>query len=130
LSQLTALQVLSISIRLLESPLRLLLYTPVPLHVFFFNRTPTTEIYTLSLHELFRSSGGPASWRPRRLCRCRRRDREPDRREGWIDRKSTRLNSSHVKISYAVFCLKKKITELPKLVPSQQKANAQPSAAE
>src|SRR5699024_12141951 len=37
--------------------------------------------------------------------------REPRRRQGWwarlIDRKSTRLNSSHVSISYAVFCLKK-----------------------
>src|SRR5690606_40190750 len=30
---------------------------------------------------------------------------------GWLDRKSTRLNSSHVKISYAVFCLKKKKNE-------------------
>src|SRR5436309_6078126 len=38
--------------------------------------------------------------------RSRARDRDSDRRDG--DRKSTRLNSSHVKISYAVFCLKKK----------------------
>src|SRR3989442_10456283 len=30
----------------------------------------------------------------------------------WLDRKSTRLNSSHVRISYAVFCLKKKITDI------------------
>src|SRR5690606_40886173 len=39
----------------------------------------------------------PASWR---ICACEPRAPE--------DRKSTRLNSSHVKISYAVFCLKKK----------------------
>src|SRR3712207_7837987 len=34
----------------------------------------------------------------------------PSRREVWLDRKSTRLNSSHANISYAVFCLKKKLT--------------------
>src|SRR6267378_1079999 len=67
---------------------------------FFFNDTATTEIYTLSLHDAFPISPGatglPSS--PRRL-------------PAWPtgrDRKSTRLNSSHVEISYAVFCLKKK----------------------
>src|SRR5258708_20074660 len=66
---------------------------------FFFNDTATTEIYTLSLHDALPISA-PA--RTRRGCRndCPR----PWRR----DRKSTRLNSSHQIISYAVFCLKKK----------------------
>src|SRR3712207_6912007 len=96
--------------------------------LFFFNDTATTEIYTLSLHDALpicrvgtcrlvharrraieisrhsdravrearRRSGSPA--------RCRR-----DFRRGRDkDRKSTRLNSSHANISYAVFCLKKK----------------------
>src|SRR5437773_9122995 len=42
--------------------------------------------------------------------RHRRNDREPRRRgsQSFLDRKSTRLNSSHITISYAVFCLKKK----------------------
>src|SRR5690349_23496769 len=84
---------------------------------FFFNDTATTEIYTLSLHELFRSgqclqrkphqvrqvsmpNNSVPTRRPRRLgpAKCLYRP----------DRKSTRLNSSHVEISYAVFCLKKK----------------------
>src|SRR5256886_12633650 len=95
---------------------------------FFFNDTATTEIYTLSLHDalpicgqlprlgharLLRRRGGrggasghhrgpgpPGSRRPQAF----RRGRGHVRR----DRKSTRLNSSHSQISYAVFCLKKK----------------------
>src|SRR5260363_362651 len=69
---------------------------------FFFNDTATTEIYTLSYTTLFRShddrSRSQPGRRPRRLAAdaCR------------TDRKSTRLNSSHQIISYAVFCLKKK----------------------
>src|SRR5256885_8367347 len=98
---------------------------------FFFNDTATTEIYTLSLHDALPISGrkrGPRTrGRPWRVPRSRRRTRgpggdgcfparrirgcaarasrvpPPDRR----DRKSTRLNSSHLVISYAVFCLKK-----------------------
>src|SRR6266568_5320986 len=67
---------------------------------FFFNDTATTEIYTLSLHDALPISSTPAGHKP--CChRCRSR-----RGEG--DRKSTRLNSSHSSISYAVFCLKKK----------------------
>src|SRR5436190_16616368 len=73
-----------------------------PDHVFFFNDTATTEIYTLSLHDLFRSPRAlrPWSWPARPPVP---RWTRPTR-----DRKSTRLNSSHTVISYAVFCLKKK----------------------
>src|SRR5262247_4498199 len=67
---------------------------------FFFNDTATTEIYTLSLHDALPISPLGA----RAACRNPHRDR-PWR---WRDRKSTRLNSSHLGISYAVFCLKKK----------------------
>src|SRR2546430_12321681 len=79
-----------------------------PSSFFFFNDTATTEIYTLSLHDALPISisvpavvrGGLAAI-------------------PWIlampksmrDRKSTRLNSSHSQISYAVFCLKKKKTQ-------------------
>src|SRR5215204_3767749 len=70
---------------------------------FFFNDTATTEIYTLSLHDALPIS--PHRNRPRR---CRRDARWTSVRG---DRKSTRLNSSHTVISYAVFCLKKKNTQ-------------------
>src|SRR5271170_8236372 len=73
---------------------------------FFFNDTATTEIYTLSLHDalpisVWRSCCLP-SW-----CGCSRLPHASAR-----DRKSTRLNSSHEWISYAVFCLKKKNNEI------------------
>src|SRR2546430_8917154 len=88
---------------------------------FFFNDTATTEIYTLSLHDALPISGverndvgGQLRTGSRRLhdgvvlagddvsgCDDERRSCDPDR-------KSTRLNSSHSQISYAVFCLKKK----------------------
>src|SRR3712207_8386900 len=100
---------------------------------FFFNDTATTEIYTLSLHDalpislrvsgterleyaffgadLAFSSGKAgvqgvlsASWQFRGLGSA-------GVRGAWLDRKSTRLNSSHANISYAVFCLKKKKTK-------------------
>src|SRR3989442_9854835 len=84
---------------------------------FFFNDTATTEIYTLSLHDALpiclaaRAAGpgrlhGRAAWRAaqRRLLYTR-------------DRKSTRLNSSHVRISYAVFCLKKKNQSVGGIMP-------------
>src|SRR2546426_6972592 len=92
--------------------------------LFFFNDTATTEIYTLSLHDALpicprpgaRVVGRPLSPGVRRGFRTRARGgvrelparpvRRPDR--GAADRKSTRLNSSHLVISYAVFCLKKK----------------------
>src|SRR2546429_2239161 len=75
---------------------------------FFFNDTATTEIYTLSLHDAL-----PISRLDRERERIGRRgaatpDAEPSVAEHALDRKSTRLNSSHGYISYAVFCLKKK----------------------
>src|SRR2546430_15146864 len=74
---------------------------------FFFNDTATTEIYTLSLHDAL-----PILPRARHEtpCHSRRSPRAPPdgRRPLRRDRKSTRLNSSHSQISYAVFCLKKK----------------------
>src|SRR6266702_7645061 len=72
---------------------------------FFFNDTATTEIYTLSLHDALPISACPRGWR-RCMPRPPSRPGRPGRRPR--DRKSTRLNSSHVAISYAVFCLKKK----------------------
>src|SRR5258707_15788060 len=81
---------------------------PFPLDLyffFFFNDTATTEIYTLSLHDALPISVDAALLLARMLVP------EP-MRPGWAaaDRKSTRLNSSHANISYAVFCLKKKKT--------------------
>src|SRR2546430_10664018 len=88
----------------------------IPFHsFFFFNDTATTEIYTLSLHDalpilfdhvvrfsLSAALLGIALSAVRRGTR-----RNLDRRR---DRKSTRLNSSHSQMSYAVFCLKIKRT--------------------
>src|SRR5688572_32057702 len=68
---------------------------------FFFNDTATTEIYTLSLHDAL-----PICW-PRRRKRAPL-SAFPPFGKMRTDRKSTRLNSSHSQISYAVFCLKKK----------------------
>src|SRR2546430_17728638 len=84
---------------------------------FFFNDTATTEIYTLSLHDalpICRLQGRDVRLdrRERRL-RGERRDRQDPlvvQVRDLTDRKSTRLNSSHSQISYAVFCLKKKNT--------------------
>src|SRR5439155_26145965 len=96
-------------------------------HLFFFNDTSTTEIYTLSLHDALPILIG-------RAARCFRidpaepvlsqiepLDKDVNHANRIVlanpvfqafrkqrDRKSTRLNSSHVAISYAVFCLKKK----------------------
>src|SRR6267142_2676470 len=73
--------------------------------VFFFNDTAATEIYTLSLHDAL-----PISVPTRRTRRRRGDDRARRGGRGRAqgrDRKSTRLNSSHMSISYAVFCLKK-----------------------
>src|SRR3712207_7682214 len=99
---------------------------------FFFNDTATTEIYTLSLHDalpiLF--ARGWAVWLPvcpitatltHRLSNALAQSTNTTLRRATrnafglnkpeaLDRKSTRLNSSHANISYAVFCLKKKTT--------------------
>src|SRR2546427_2181824 len=81
----------------------LIIYT-VGSFFFFFNDTATTEIYTLSLHDAL-----PISPSASGRARCRRsRARCGTRCAPARDRKSTRLNSSHSQISYAVFCLKKK----------------------
>src|SRR5204863_9363024 len=93
--------------------------------VFFFNDSATTEIYTLSLHDALpileartsveRSEGRSSVMPPFTVVNS-----TPSLQLAWpseatiepftvvADRKSTRLNSSHVEISYAVFCLKKK----------------------
>src|SRR5574343_1349575 len=71
---------------------------------FFFNDTATTEIYTLSLHDALPIFMIYLFKQPFKLDYL------------WagfcLDRKSTRLNSSHITISYAVFCLKKKKKKL------------------
>src|SRR5436305_11493766 len=71
----------------------------------------STEIYTLSLHDALPISTTISGALPRCLASRKRSSSSPSRvlaREKRKDRKSTRLNSSHVRISYAVFCLKKK----------------------
>src|SRR3712207_9019482 len=89
---------------------------------FFFNDTATTEIYTLSLHDALpisrthMSIGGPPSSGETEPCGDGEAPDRTARRLSarirlvpvLLDRKSTRLNSSHANISYAVFCLKKK----------------------
>src|SRR2546430_11484916 len=75
---------------------------------FFFNDTATTEIYTLSLHDAL-----PIYPEGRCICAPAVGADERERKNrGRGDRKSTRLNSSHSQISYAVFCLQKKSSEL------------------
>src|SRR3712207_7682711 len=88
---------------------------------FFFNDTATTEIYTLSLHdalpifpEVEPPVGREHAHRFEQIVEGRRADaKQRVAGAGELDllgpdRKSTRLNSSHANISYAVFCLKKK----------------------
>src|SRR5256885_5085698 len=98
-------------------------------HLFFFNDTATTEIYTLSLHDalpiLFMIMGvvllalvglGARRW----IYGLSHVSSE--------DRKSTRLNSSHLVISYAVFCLKKKRRTQRSRLTSKQRHAARPAA--
>src|SRR2546426_5768176 len=88
----------------------LLIWTALKFIFFFFNDTATTEIYTLSLHDALPICFWcGADWSGTRTIRRTygqyTKTHEEVTRE---DRKSTRLNSSHLVISYAVFCLKKK----------------------
>src|SRR5256885_6292658 len=94
-----------------------MLHSPSTLFFFFFNDTATTEIYTLSLHDALPISGREDHGRQRAAAHPVQPGRPaagPRPRAahaadpGHADRKSTRLNSSHLVISYAVFCLKKK----------------------
>src|SRR5205809_1542637 len=80
------------------------------LFFFFFNDTATTEIYTLSLHDALPISKYFFGDRERLNEKFSSKPLAPsvERRRDSVDRKSTRLNSSHGYISYAVFCLKKK----------------------
>src|ERR1039457_7609824 len=89
---------------------------------FFFNDTATTEIYTLSLHDALPiwvlthemvHYGFPSMGEAHH----------------WIDRKSTRLNSSHLVISYAVFCLKKKYKHTASLLRLRSASDTQPLPA-
>src|SRR5689334_23415904 len=94
--------------------------------LFFFNDTATTEIYTLSLHDAL------PICRPRPTTRraCSTSSRPPtatpptspsSSSRPVVDRKSTRLNSSHSSISYAVFCLKKKKKKTQKIIMNIKK---------
>src|SRR2546426_12339633 len=93
--------------------------------LFFFNDTATTEIYTLSLHDALPIC--PPC--PRNQCKALRSSVLAHRHgsgasfggmaRGTLDRKSTRLNSSHLVISYAVFCLKKKKTQQQAVLRAQ-----------
>src|SRR5206468_12594132 len=83
-------------------------FESITTHSFFFNDTPTTEIYTLSLHDAL-----PIAAERVHILEggVRVGDRAAEARMPEPlaeDRKSTRLNSSHDQSSYAVFCLKKK----------------------
>src|SRR5947208_11260986 len=73
---------------------------------FFFNDTATTEIYTFPYTTLFRSPAPMTSTYS--ACAMAARATACAPTDSGSDRKSTRLNSSHQIISYAVFCLKKK----------------------
>src|SRR5436190_8442343 len=100
-----------------------MLYSRLHLHnhlnilsVFFFNHPATTEIYTLSLHDALPIYPFFVQEMTTDLLEVAGFDvgaLDGDALGRFGDRKSTRLNSSHTVISYAVFCLKKKITAKP-----------------
>src|SRR5207244_11468595 len=82
---------------------------PIPHILFSFNHTATTDLYTLSLHDalpifLMNLLSNALKYSPAHSAVTMRARAA----SGKVDRKSTRLNSSHQIISYAVFCLKKK----------------------
>src|SRR5256885_11223961 len=96
-------------------------------YFFFFNDTATTEIYTLSLHDalpiffgvwhsdehILASNSKCLAQNPIDIGDMLEHLEYQHGVEGAVDRKSTRLNSSHLVISYAVFCLKKKKKQQP-----------------
>src|SRR5207249_10894263 len=102
------LDVLSVLAAVFTSSLRLLL----AYHLFLFTHPAPSEFYTLSLHDALpisidvRVSTIPSFYGEKAVLRLL--DKSASRSTAFSDRKSTRLNSSHVSISYAVFCLKKK----------------------
>src|SRR2546430_7259 len=87
---------------------------PLIFFFFFFNDTATTEIYTLSLHDALPISETARALAEflfddeRAMVRLDMSEYMEKHAVARTDRKSTRLNSSHSQISYAVFCLKKK----------------------
>src|SRR5437899_12934363 len=93
----------------------MLIYSILPTLQLFVDATPTSETYTLSLHDALPIWSGRS-----RCCTTEfhvwissipiwtRPISAGSEIHTWKDRKSTRLNSSHLGISYAVFCLKKK----------------------
>src|SRR3712207_8865251 len=101
------------------------------MRVFFFNDTATTEIYTLSLHDALPICLFGDVCEEDRVDDSGGREERSSTREPLElltlrtagDRKSTRLNSSHANISYAVFCLKKKIN-LPHLLHHSNRKSA------
>src|SRR5205807_9131806 len=112
-----SLYVVSISLSFLFSFYFLLFF----FFFFFFNDTAPTEIYTLSLHDALPISYADSDRLARRqvladkllnLVVTDRLHLVEVARHDKVDRKSTRLNSSHLVISYAVFCLKKKKKKL------------------
>src|SRR3712207_6995698 len=107
--------------------------------VFFFNDTATTEIYTLSLHDALPIYQSLVLWCVGCPSLTVGEDfavRTDSLRDGGgspgapditlQDRKSTRLNSSHANISYAVFCLKKKDSSYPLSLRSSPSAPQSP----
>src|SRR5207249_8421608 len=98
---------------------------------FLFPDPAPAEIYTLSLHDALPISGvHDVPERP--LLHVHERLLPPDDArhrpapQGDLDRKSTRLNSSHVSISYAVFCLKKKKSPTGRATASARRATTGP----
>src|SRR5688572_31534930 len=102
---------------------------------FFFNDTATTEIYTLSLHDALPISPQTPRCSEKGLPVNRHTSSARTTRRGLLrsmcsnvagsspaDRKSTRLNSSHSQISYAVFCLKKKTNKKNTIVKVKEYA--------